>query len=144
MTIQEIKKILYDYRTVRIRLRAEQSRLAEYESTLYSLSSPKIDGVPHGGGDGDPIGEAVTRTYELCEQTRLNLAQLTIATARAEWLISLCTDAVGHDVLHLAFTLGVHWDDIPERLHIATPTMWRAYRAALSEIARSTVKVDSE
>lgn len=67
LSVDLLKTFLNLYRQENIKLETYRTRLEELDTLSRGVSSPTLDGMPHGGGITDRTGRIATKIIELME-----------------------------------------------------------------------------
>jgi DNA-directed RNA polymerase specialized sigma24 family protein len=98
----------------------EAENLRESLQRLRAMAEdmrPHADGMPRGGGPGDPVGQAVADLDALRARWQKTIAAYTRHVRLVEAAIQALPDPDVRSVLRLRFLDGLTWDQIAERTH---------------------------
>lgn len=132
---ENVQQYLMACRGIENRIRAKQNEIARYREIATSIS-PNYDGLPHGGGQGSKIENAVLRIAELCEEIEMETAALVSLRRRTKCIIDGVSDPQQRDVLTYRYLNGYGWDTVALLMDKSRTQVWRIHVAALQSAQR--------
>lgn len=120
-----------EYKIKRMKMRAE-----EYEQMSYSLSSPRMDGMPSSGtrSTDAPYVKWVIKKCEL--DTEIKALEEKLVNVKAEVLLAIesLDNEDYKDVLILRYINGLSFQQIARKFYVVDRTVFRWHREALEKI----------
>ena len=116
------------------------AKLAEREQlmALATKVTPSLDGMPHGGGVTDKVGNVAVKLAALAEETNALVDRYVDERQKViQALEQLPTNE--YAVLHKHYVQFMTWEDIAEEMGISTVTVWRYKVSGLENLMRVTV-----
>lgn len=113
------------------------AKLAEREQLLDIATkvTPSLDGMPHGGGVTDKVGNIAVKLTALAEETNALVDQFVDQRqAVIKALEQLPTNE--YAVLHKHYVQFMTWEAIAEEMDISTMTVWRYKTSGLENLSR--------
>ena len=95
----------------------EKELLADMETGLYGVSSPKWEEWRHGNKHQD-ISDLLIRLEDRRQKILVNMASLLSMQEVAEKLIARVENENAREILYYRYILGYKWETVAERVHI--------------------------
>lgn len=86
--------------------------------SLPTISSPQLNGMPHGSGVSNPIVQYVIKKEELTTRLNQKIAQYTQELVRIENIIDRIDDPEVKAIARMRFVQCMKWEDIGDRIHL--------------------------
>jgi RNA polymerase sigma factor (sigma-70 family) len=147
VTTEQVKNQLSSYKGIKLERDHLATMVEELEADLYSLGSPNLDGMPHGGaGPGNPtankaIKHADLRITELLTTYRQKLAELTDALTEIENSIK-GLEPRERTLIRLYYAEGLTWEKVCTEIGYSWAQTHRIHAKALQKLAEIMEKAE--
>lgn len=90
--------------------------------SMPTISSPQIEGMPHGSGISDSVFSYISKKEELTERLNAKKAKYMEELARIESIIDKIEDAEIRAMARMRFVQMMKWEEIGEKVHLDRTT----------------------
>lgn len=128
---QRVKRWLASYR----HMKDEREWIKDKIQSVYSPGSPSWDGMPRGGGGGDPMLLKIEQLDKLRHRYSVQERKL------AEQLLAIeealeCLDFVERKLMRLRYIDGLRWEDVCEKMCYSWMQTHNIHSRALDKLVR--------
>lgn len=99
-------------------LKLDIENIKEEIKNMPTISSPQIEGMPHGSGISDPIVSYIVKKDKLIERLNQKIERYTEELARIESIIDGIDDTEIRTIARMRFVQCMKWEEIGEKVHM--------------------------
>ena len=127
------KEQLKSYGEIKAEIKQIKEALEELEARIYSPGVGRYDGMPHGGGTGDPMTDGAAKHIELEAKYRAKIAELEAAQLEIETVIEGLT-GTERLLMRARYIEGLKWEAVCVKIGYCWQDTHRKHRAILEKI----------
>ena len=86
--------------------------------SMPTISSPQIEGMPHGSGISDSVFSYISKKEELTERLNAKKAKYMEELARIETIIDRIDDPEVRTIARMRFVQCMKWEQIGDKIHL--------------------------
>lgn len=112
------------------------AKLAEREQLLDIATkiTPSLDGMPHGGGVSDKVGNIAVKLATLAEETNALVDRYVDQRQKVIQALEILPEDE-HTIMHKYYVLGKSWEDIANEVNKSRQTVWNWKISALKKLS---------
>ena len=99
-------------------LKLDIENIKEEIKNMPTISSPQIEGMPHGSGTSDSVFSYVVKKEALVERLNVKIVKYTEELARIENIIDGIDDTEIRTIARMRFAQCMKWEEIGEKVHM--------------------------
>ena len=115
-------------------LKLDIENIKEEIKTLPTISSPQMDGMPHGSGVSKPLEMYLLKKEALIEKLNQKVEKYTDELARIEGIIDRIDDVEIRAIARMRFIQNMKWEDIGEGVHLERTTCSKKLRKYINSM----------
>ena len=133
MTNQDKKAWLLQYRRLDDRIDRLEKEKSRWMERATKMSAPS-DGMPHGSGVSDTVGQAVSKIADLQSEIDQEIDRLVDLRQKIEDVIYTVDDPILQELLERRYIDGDKWEEIAVHMHYSWRNILRKHGKALSAV----------
>ena len=115
-------------------LKLDIENIKDEIKTLPTISSPQMNGMPHGSGVSKPLEMYLLKKEALIEKLNRKIEKYTEELTRIEDILDKIEDAEVRAIARMRFILCMKWEDIGEEIHLERTTCSKKLRNYLKSM----------
>lgn len=115
-------------------LKLDIENIKDEIKTLPTISSPQMNGMPHGSGVSKPLEMYLLKKEALIEKLNRKIEKYTEELVRIEDILDKIEDVEIRAIARMRFIQNMKWEDIGEEIHLERTTCSKKLRNYLKSM----------